>query len=168
MANIEFELGSSVSVVEGIPRGEGGLLSAFPRCLDAQAPTRDQLLTRPDMSPVWENEYGALIDVYERVLATGVPNYRGAKIPLKHGLNIPEWCRVAHLFQDESLPDVLAYGFLSDHFNAEVPTQGVTNHVSATRNPSHIKAFLQKEVGLGAMVGPFRAQQFANGIDLTR
>ena len=77
-----------------------------------------------------------------------------------NGLNVPEWRRASHLFNDPSLPDMLAFGFPSGHLGSVVPATNLANHASAVRNPAHISKFLNKEINLGAMVGPFNEAPF--------
>ena len=133
------------------------MLSPFPLCQAKEAPGREAFLSRPDMTDEWQTSWGSLDG---SVVSEGVLNYRGARIPLVHQINIPEWRKVVDIIKDKSLPDMLEFGFPSGHLSTEVPTVGLTNYASATRNPSHIHAFLGKETGLSAMVGPFREAPF--------
>ena len=92
--------------------------------------------------------------------AQGVPNYRGAKVPLRHRLNIDAWRSYVDIYNDRSLPDMLAYGFLSGHLGATMPALGLSNHSSALRNPAHVLKYLEKETSLDVMVGPMQQAPF--------
>ena len=158
---LESRLCSLVSVVTVCSDEKNFILPNFPSCPADIPPSRDKFLPRPEVTDVWVGEYVDLAGTYNKVKECGVPNYRGARIPLSHGINIREWRKAAHLLRDKSLPDMLAYGFPSRHMGKTVPAVGLANHSSASRNPGHIKKFLEKETTLGALAGPFRASPFA-------
>ena len=98
--------------------------------------------------------------VYQRVVATGVPNYRGVRVQLGHAIRADEWRKWSHIHGDASLPDMLEYGFPCGFVGKKQPATGLSNHASAVWNPKQVEAFLRKECSLGAMLGPFKREPF--------
>ena len=93
------------------------------------------LMQRPSAGDVFCNSYPTCTQIYETVRATGIPNYRGARIALRSNLRIDAWHRWEHIFDDPSLVDMLAYGFMAGFTG--LPTGNLTNHASALRNPMY-------------------------------
>ena len=132
----------------------------FPHCPVDNPTDASQFLDRPEMAYEMAHLHPQLADTYSRVRAGGVPNYRGAQVPLKHSINIQEWRDRVHIFKDPSLPDMLSYGFPSRYLGKGPPSGTLSNHASATRNPSQVRKFLEKECALQAMLGPFPVRPF--------
>ena len=63
-------------------------LPTIPDCPGPQAPAADAILPRPEASVEFHSSHPHLARIYDVVRAVGVPNYRGARVPLTHGLNI--------------------------------------------------------------------------------
>ena len=101
-----------------------------------------------------------LVQIYDAVREWGVPNCRGARIAVNSDINIDSWRARAHIYNDDSQADMLQYGFPCGHLASEPPKTDLPNHSSAIRNPAHVRKFLDKEVRLGAMAGPFASQTF--------
>ena len=156
---LEAKLLSVVSVGATEHEHVHGDLSKFPILPCSNPPGKEHFSVRPDPSPAFSSKYTKLTKVYKRVVSHGVPNYRGARVPLDHKINIKEWRGVSHLISDKALPDMLAYGFPAGHAGP-IPTQGLTNHSSACKNPTQIDKFIHKESSLGALAGPFTSQPF--------
>ena len=117
-------------------------------------------MPRPEVMPAFSTDYPELSAIYEQVKAQGVPNYRGAKVLLRHRVNINVWRSYIDIYNDCSLPDMLAYGFPSGHLGATMPVLGLSNHSSALRNPAHVLKYLEKEMSLDVMVGPMQQAHF--------
>ena len=135
-------------------------LKPFPCCPVADAPDREKFLFRPDVAPVFVTRCRSMVDIYNKVKHVGVPNYRGARVPLTHGLNIPVWRKYADFLVDKSLPDMLEFGFPNGHMATEIPALGLVNHASATHNPVQVGKFIDKEISHGALAGPFSKPPF--------
>ena len=112
---LEAKLSSVVRVVSAEPRHATGELSSFPNLPSSNPPQSHMFLARPEAGSIFINKYSHLASIYKKVVAHGVPNYRGARVPLTDGINIAEWRKVSHMLSDKSLPDMLAFGFLSGH-----------------------------------------------------
>ena len=98
--------------------------------------------------------------IYESVRATGVPNIMGARTLVPSALNIPAW--EAHLLGvDDQLLDMIKYGFPMGYIGPVSPTQDIDNHPSAKQFSHHVRDFIQKEIDLGGVVGPFNSPPFS-------
>ena len=64
------------------------------------------------------------------------------------------------MISDGSLMDMLQYGFPVGFEGGVRPRESLSNHSSAVKFPSDIKKFLEKECGLGAMLGLFQEPPF--------
>lgn len=95
------------------------------------------------------------METYYDVRSTGLPNYLAARRPLKSYLNIPAWRHNLVDYEDNVLCEYLEFGWPISYTADRIPTSTMTNHGSAQDYPQQIEAFLQKELDLGAMLGPF-------------
>ena len=133
-------------------------LSRFPQCPGQSEGLAK--LDRPRAGGALCSTYPGLAGIYDRVRMSAKPNYRGCKIPVPSGLNIPAWRRKADLIKDASLIDMLECGFPAGFTGSSIPRQGVANHGSGTKFPEDVRQYLGKECRLGAMLGPFAAPPF--------
>ena len=93
--------------------------------------------------------------LYQAVHSSGLPNYRGARQPLPHNINIPAWRQRSHLFNDPSLIVILDFGFPIGYTSAHPPAPYHVNHPSATQHPQEVSAYITKELRHSAILGPF-------------
>ena len=100
-----------------------------------------------------------LMDIYNRVNISGVPNYIAARIPLPHDLNIPIWRLYLEHYPAIKLCDYLEFGFPINYTSPGPPWRTETNHSSATAYPEHITNYIT-ELSHGALMGPFTEQPF--------
>ena len=85
---------------------------------------------------------------------SGVPNYKGARFPRQSGLNIDAW-RLRD-YTDKFLIQYLTYIFpLSTVDRNLTCSTNIINHHSALQFPAAIDRYLNKEMALGAILGPF-------------
>ncbi|XP_035665155.1 uncharacterized protein LOC118408444 isoform X2 [Branchiostoma floridae] len=104
-----------------------------------------------------------IIELYTAVAQTGVPNYIGARIPVKTSLNIPVWRALLANYSNTSIPDFLEFGWpINIHpENYNFPHNvHHSNHRSALDYQADVDLFIDKELRYGAMCGPFRANPF--------
>ncbi len=100
-----------------------------------------------------------LMKIYDIVSATR--NYQGARIVIPSGLNIAAWEDELAAYHDKQIIDFLALGWPISY---EAPYPAATtsqNHSSASYHPTHIDAYLQREIEAGAIVGPFTEKPFS-------
>ena len=136
-------------------------LSAFPVLPAEGALGADALLQRPRADSGFRALEPGLVKIYDAVVRVGVPNYRGARVPVPSALNIPAWRQAEHLLDDQSLVDCLEFGFPVGFMGNTPPATSIQNHTSARANPSHILDYLATEKGHDTMVGPFHAPPFS-------
>lgn len=105
---------------------------------------------------------GPLAKIYERVKASGIPNALGVRQLIPSKLRIDEW---DNLFGDKpqfrELLDFIKYGFPMGYLGPESQYDQNYNHSSAEQFPAHIEKFLENEISLGGVLGPFNAKPFS-------
>ena len=96
-----------------------------------------------------------MLDIYNRVLATGTYNYKVARLPLPSGLNLESWKLYLQDYHDGEIVNFLEFGWPSN-FQVGSPLKStLTNYGSGVNYNKHIDFYLEKEIGLNAMLGPF-------------
>ena len=87
---------------------------------------------------------------------SGLPNYRGARIPIKSGLKIPAWEKYLQDYPDKRILQYIRFGFpLSLGSALGLRNTSVKNHYSAMQHPQAVEQYIVNEIALGAMLGPF-------------
>ena len=155
--------GASHFIPDHNTRSDGPItphLTRFPLCPGPGALDAASAMPPPRASVGFVHDSPDLAKIYDVVAASGVPNYRGARIPLSHGLNIAEWRKSEHLLEDRSLVDMLAFGFPVGYQAMDPPALGTRNHSSAVNNPLHVRKYLDVERSHQAIVGPFQEPPF--------
>ena len=96
------------------------------------------------------------IDLAQMIRNTGLPNYRLARVPITSGLNIDAWERHLRDYPDTRLIHYLKFGFpLSIKTHCTPPISQVKNHFSAISHSQAVRKYLDKEISMGAILGPF-------------
>ena len=86
---------------------------------------------------------------------TGVPNYAGARIPIKSDLNLDAWEHHLKGYPDKRLLQYLKYVFpLSLRNSDELCNTQIVNHYSALQYPDQVLQYINKEMALGVILGP--------------
>ena len=103
----------------------------------------------------WLNRMHAAVKKYN------CSNYKGARIPVTSGLNIPMW---RYILKDYDLPiigDYLQFGFPIDidSKNFQYNTH-IVNHKSALQRKYGVCKYFATEVNKKAMLGPFEEKPF--------
>ena len=89
------------------------------------------------------------------ILSTNKPNYCEARIPIVSGLKVKAWETYLQGYPDNRLIQYIRFGFpLSIHKRSELHNIEANNHYSAVQYPHDIKKYIDKEIELGAMLGP--------------
>ena len=89
-----------------------------------------------------------------------VPNYMGVRRDVPSDLNCDSWDKLMHGKPDQDICQFLRYGWPVTYTAPIIPTSSHENHASAKRFPDVIDAFINKELGMKAMLGPFKAPPF--------
>ena len=100
-----------------------------------------------------------LSKIYIAVRDTGIPNALGARIVLPTKLNIPAWEEVLKGY-DDTLLDYIKFGFPMGYIGPVSDSSDTPNHPSATQYVSQVDSFVEKELSLGGLVGPFGTPPF--------
>ena len=112
----------------------------------------------PDREPVEASTKYQYLNIAETIRRTGLPNYRGARIPIKSGLNINAWEHHLKDYPNKHLLQYLKFGFpLSAKNTHLLNNTDIDNHFSAREYPDQVNQYIEKEKSLGAMIGPFDA-----------
>ena len=113
----------------------------------------------PRVNPDLLNSHD-LLATYTAVRETCLPNYLSARIPIPSNINCDTWDHLLGDYHDAEIAEYLRFGWPGGYTAPVPPTSSVSNHPSALKFPDHISNFLDKEVTLGAMLGPFTAPPF--------
>ena len=98
-----------------------------------------------------------MMEIYARVVHTGVYNYRSARVPIASGLHIDAWRTYLKDYEDVEICDFLEFGWPSN-FNHNACLQStLRNHKSGLDFGCHIDAYIDTELGKYALLGPFLA-----------
>ena len=109
----------------------------------------------PDKDLVLIDSVQKCLEVADIILATGLPNYRMARIPLKSWLNLQAWGQYLADYPDQRLLQYLTFSFpLSIKDSQALSNHEVVNHFSARQFPDAILDYLHKEIKERAIVGP--------------
>ena len=136
------------------------MLPTVPSCPGPEALGPGDIMIRPSASSELQELAPQLVKIYTAVTTSGVPNYRGQRIPLPHKLNMQAWESKRHLIPDTGLIDMLSYGFPIGFVGTQPPAQNPPNHSSSTRYPEAVRKYLDKELQFGALIGPLKGQPF--------
>jgi len=154
-------VGKATARVEGPPRTPNCFFNVVP-CV-SQAPSDwPTVCTQVLTSQVGDTYPKEIVQIYQAVRKTGLPNFLKAKIPLPHGLNMQAWKEAFDCsnYRDTSLLDFLEFGFpvsFDRQFRLQCERQ---NHQSANVNPSQVDKYLTTETTFGAMLGPLPTPLF--------
>ena len=116
----------------------------------------------PHPTPELTLQAQAYMAIYCAVHATSLPNYLGAKIPIPSQMNLEAWDTALEGYHDAQVATFLRFGWPGSYTAPSPPTPSVSNHPSATNFAKDLDSFLEKEVRLGAMLGPFDAPPFSD------
>ena len=103
-----------------------------------------------------------------KVIASGVPNRFGCRIPVKSNWNLSKFQQLLHNYHDIEIINWLKFGFpvsWDPSLTTLIPAK--KNHMAAIGYPQHINAYLAKEIHLGATMGPFTLPPFVSRIGIS-
>ena len=111
----------------------------------------------PDVCPVEIDTLDSFLSVANKFLASGIPNYKGVRIPLKSDLNLHAWDRYLADAKDKRLMEYLRFGFpicLPTEHRNNLRNHKTTNHFSASNFPKEVQTFINKEIEAKAIIDP--------------
>ncbi len=96
------------------------------------------------------------LNLNQRVRESGVPNYIGCQVPIPSNLKLRVWDVKLQNYQDRGVATFMRYGWPIGLSGCVPSTTGKPrNHGGAREFPKHVEKYIEKEVGLGALLGPF-------------
>ena len=96
------------------------------------------------------------MQVHVSVNSSGQPNYKGCKIPIPSALDLDAWSRLLVSYHDNVIVQFLTFGWpIGAHQSVPHSSTLPKNHAGARLYPQDVDKYIQKEVSLGASLGPF-------------
>ena len=109
----------------------------------------------PDRAPVELNSIDTLLNIADIIRETGEPNYKCARIPIRSGLQVEAWAKYLEDYSDKRVMQYIKFGFPLSLINPnELNNTEITSHFSACQYPRQVQEYIDKELSLGAMLGP--------------
>ena len=105
----------------------------------------------------------AYLDLVQRVVRSGVPNYVGVRAPLPSVFNFDYLYQRIQAYHDKALIDYLRFGFpLGLDHNLPIHNNANDNHQSAKEWLGQVQEFINAELAHGALLGPFEETPHPN------
>ena len=90
-----------------------------------------------------------------------VPNYRGARIKVRSGLNVKQFRHLLQNYNFSRVIDYVEFGFpLALDYTNFTYIEDTANHKSAIQYPKAVTSYLETEISHRAIVGPFESAPF--------
>ena len=106
-----------------------------------------------------------LLRIHETVKSSGLPNIRGCRIPLESKWNVSYLEKELVDYEDKEVAQLCKFGWPINISSTEFKGRGPPrNWRSATDFPDEMDRYIQREVQLGTLLGPFRANPFTSSI----
>ena len=99
-----------------------------------------------------------------KVIDSGVPNRFGCRIPVNSNWNLPLFQSLLKDYYDQDLLEWLEFGFPVSQFGVPDQVPADCNHRGATLFPDTIDQYLEQELKLNAIMGPFKFRPFLGRI----
>ena len=154
-------------IPENIDDVDAVISDAIPEPAPVYNPPQNPISYRNTLAAIWPHTSAPAWctahyykTIYDEVRRCAVPNYCGKRIPIPSGLDIPEWRRLLQDYPDDQLVDFLEYGWPADYTGDLPPVAARANHTERPDNTDHIRAYVEEEVRLGALLGPFHDPPF--------
>ena len=129
------------------PDKEWGYLALEPTCFQ---------FVGPDREPIDMSNTSQYLRAAEIIRESGLPNYRGALIPIKSGLKVPAWEKYLQDYPDKHILQYIRFGFsLSLGSALGLRNTSVKNHYSAMQHPQAVEQYISNEIALGPCWVPF-------------
>lgn len=107
-----------------------------------------------------KEKYPDFCALYSTIKQHNLPNFLGARVALKSGLNIDTWYEYLSDYHDPLLPEFLKFGWPLGYNIPEVPATTVDNHPSALFHLKAVNDFVATELTYDAIIGPFDEDPF--------
>lgn len=102
-----------------------------------------------------------LMNIYEAVWQSGLPNALGVRREIPSKLDLESWDRTfGHDSKYSEILDFVRYGFPMGYMGPVSHYDDHINHTSATQHGEHIDSFIESEINLGGIIGPIDEKPF--------
>ena len=106
--------------------------------------------------------------IMHKVTDSGLPNRFGCRIPINTNWNLDLMDTLLSDYENRDVIEWLRYGFtISRDDRMEDPIPAQSNHLGATQFPDAIDRYIEREVNLGATIGPFTFPPFLSRIGIS-
>ena len=110
-----------------------------------------------------DDQYQDIHILYTSVKDSGLPNAIGERIPVDTMLNIPAWEKYLSHPKYKEILDGIKYGWHSGYIGT-IDTMDMDifkdNHLSAREYPEKVDKFIEEELNIGSLKGPFKQPPF--------
>ena len=101
-----------------------------------------------------------LLHIHKEVFRSGVPNFKGVRIPIYTKVNVAFFEKYAAGFGDKRLVDFLKFGFPVGNISLPKPQAFTRNHSSARLFDAQITKFVESGLKDNSIAGPLQASAF--------
>ena len=99
-----------------------------------------------------------IVGLFEMVQASGEPNFKKCRIPVKSDLNISVWRRRLREYSDKVVCEYLQFGFPLDFdTRKKLSDKERRNHKGAREYPDFMDKYLEREKSAHRIMGPFKS-----------
>lgn len=137
-----------------------GYMTLPKQVRDMQALSDKDRLQRPTMSKEAAKIYPMIADIYVKVCKVGKPNYRGARLPIPTNINVKVLRAYLVDYPGRIIADFIEFGCPAGYQGSIPPESGPSSYKSARDHEASVDRYLEKEVGYGAIKGPFKKPPF--------
>ena len=103
------------------------------------------------------------VDAHHMVFASGLPNYLSARLPVPSKLNTDLWRYLLRVYPDNIVCEFLEFGWPVGYTRDTLPVFDLRTHRGASNFPDAVQQYLDREVDLGRVAGPFVSPPFTDG-----
>ncbi len=105
-------------------------------------------------------DWGWLIELHARVRASGVFNFQGLRVKVPSAVKVEYLRHRLQNYPDKIICDFLEFGWPIGFQGRELPISKLQNHSGAKLFQNAIDKYISKELGFGAILGPFSSNPF--------
>ena len=128
----------------------------------------NDLQREPEWIQRWLANNDKDITLHKEVLQGGYPNRWGAKKQVASGWNLEEFAQQLVDYHDKEVVEWLRYGWPTGRLpTLTQPGWSKKNHKGATDHPQQLDKYIQKELGYGAVMGPFEKIPFTSKVGIS-
>ena len=109
----------------------------------------------------WQN-FAFDLALSQQVIASGLPNRFGVQVPLCTNWKLDKFQELLEGYEDMEIIEWLKYGWpIGRSYGAPDPESTFKNHKGALDHPQFVNKYIHRELGYGALLGPFKNSPFS-------